>query len=162
MCFWAVGLQPSYFSWFFRVFLQKHCFSPEKGLFWFISRCLPFVLLGFFHVSLSLSLSLSLSISLLLSYFSLPCCLVFIFTFLVFWLFFVVLLLSFYFMKKTTSKYYICKFDFHKLFLCFLICLSQICSYICFSSSSHMFWCKSMFFKFPRRPSKHQFGPCTL
>ena len=126
-----LGSWPSTFLFFWVFFgsFYKTLFSPEKGLFWFISRCLPFVLLGFFHFSLSLSLSLFFF---LVFFCPLPCCLVFIFTFLVFWLFFVVLFLRFCFMKRTTSKYYICTFDFHKSFLCFLIRLSQICSYLCF------------------------------
>ena len=53
------------------VFLQEHCFSPcKKGEFWFISQCLPFFLLGFFHFSFSRSLSLSIF---LVSCFFLPC-----------------------------------------------------------------------------------------
>ena len=86
---------------------------------------------SFLGVSLSFSLAsfTSLCHSLFFFFFffflvfSLPCCLVIIFTFLVFWLFFVVLFLCFCFMKRTTSKYYICTFDFHKLFF---IRLSQI------------------------------------
>ena len=88
VCFGAVGPK-RFFSFCFCVsFLQNHWKTPEKGLFLFISLCLPFFLLGFIHFSfslspfsLSLSFSFSLSLSLnlfLVSCFSfIPCCFVF-------------------------------------------------------------------------------------
>ena len=57
LCAFLLAFNPSYFL----VFLQKHCCPPEKGLFLFISQCLPFFLLGLFHFSFSLSLSLFIS-----------------------------------------------------------------------------------------------------
>ena len=62
VCFGAVG--PKLFFFFFFVFLvslfTKNVFYLKNRLFFFISQCLPFFLLGFIHFSFSLSLSLSL------------------------------------------------------------------------------------------------------
>ena len=163
VCFWAVGLRPFYFLGVFGVFLDKHCFFPLKkgylGSFLSVSLlCLPFVLLGVFHFSLSHSLSLSLSLSISLSFiflvFFCPCCLLFIFTFLVFWLFFLVLLLRFFFffMRRTTSKYYIWKLYFHNLCLfIFLFRLSNMFLSLLFHYLSCLCWWTSMFFNFSKK-----------
>ena len=91
-----------FFFLFFCLSVYKNTvFSPEKGLFLFISLCLSFFLLGFIHFSFSLSVSLFL-LFFLLSFLVL---LFLVVTFL-FSLFFVALFLCFCFMTTTTSKYY--------------------------------------------------------
>ena len=112
--FGQLAFNPSYLLGVFGVFLEKHCFSPWKRVIWVHFSVSPFCVslsfvLGFFHFSLSLSLSLYFSLSLslslfLLSCFFLPCCLVFIFTFLVFLLFFSCLVASFLFHEKNNFK----------------------------------------------------------
>ena len=68
VCFWAVGLQPSYFCLVFRVFLQKHCFSLKKGYFGsFLGVSLSFSLASFTSLCHSLFLFFFLSLSLYLS-----------------------------------------------------------------------------------------------
>ena len=153
--FWGLFTETLFFPWK-RVILVHFSVSPFRS---------PW-LLSLLFVTLSLSLSPSLLFFFFLFfYFSLPCCLVFIFTFLVFWLFFVVLFLRFCFMKRTTSKYYICKFDFHKLSLCFFDSsfTNMFLSLFLFIIQVICFGAHQCFSSFPRRPFlKHQFWFCTL
>ena len=95
-----------FFFLFLFVCLQKHCFFPmKKGLFLFISLCLPF-LSPWLHSLLIFTLCLSLSLSLSLVFFCCPSLFLFIFViFLVFLLFMFALFLCFCFMTTTTSKY---------------------------------------------------------
>ena len=95
--FGQLAFNPSYLLGVFGVFLEKHCFSPWRRVIWVHFSVSPFcvslsfVLASFTSLCHSLSFSLSLSLSLSLSFFFLfflPCCLVFIFTFLVFCCFF--------------------------------------------------------------------------
>ena len=128
--FGQLAFNPSFFGGAFGVLLEKHCFPPWKTVIWVHFSVSPFcvslfVVLGFFHFSLSLFLSIYLSFFFIV--FFLPCCLVFIFTFLVLLLLFLVLLLRFRFMSRSTSKYYISKFFFHNLCLfIFLFRLSNM------------------------------------
>ena len=95
--FGQLAFNPSYYFFVFWGLLTKALFfSLKKGYFGsFLSASLSFSLV--FFTSLCHTLSLSLFLSLFLSpssflFFVLPCCLVFIFTFLVFCCFFFVLL----------------------------------------------------------------------
>ena len=108
VCFGPVGLQPFLVFYVFCL-LQKHCFSPENGLFCsFLSVSLSFSLV----LSLFLFHSLSLSISFLV-FFVFFLAFLLIFSFLVFLLFFFALFLCVCF----TTKFYIWKVFFHQLFL---------------------------------------------
>ena len=143
----------------FGVFIQKHCFFPlKKGLFWFISQCLPFV--SPFRSPWFFSL-LFVTLSFIFFCFSF---LVVLFLCLSS-LFFVVFFLSC-FSWKTTSKDYMWKLSYHKLFVfIFLFRLSHMFLSLLFHYLSCVFWWTSMFFFsiFPRRPFlKHQFWFHTL
>ena len=102
-----LGSWPSifFFVFVFGVFLQKHCFPPDKRVILVHFSVSPFRspwLLSLLFVTLSLSLSIFFLVFFfpsLLSclYFYLPC----------FLALFLVLFLRFCFMKRTTSKYYI-------------------------------------------------------
>ena len=130
--FGQLAFDPSYFLGGFWGLLRKTLFFPLKkgylGSFLSVSLlCLPFVLLGCFHFSLSLTFFFFF-----LFYFFFFAVFSLFLPSLFFLLFFLVLLLRFCFMRITTSKYYIWKFSFHNLFLFFLFCFSKICSYLCF------------------------------
>ena len=130
--FGQLAFNPSYFL---GVFLQKHCFSPlKKGYFVaFLSvslSCLPFVLLGFFHFSLSLSLSLSFFV--LSCFFFLPCCLVFIFTFLVFCCSFLSCFCAFVSFVSWKAQHQNITFESFLFIIYFCFFVFQICSYLCF------------------------------
>ena len=112
VCFGAVGLQPFLVFCVFCL-LQKHCFSPENGLFCsFLSVSLfsPW----FFHVSF-FTLCLSLFCFLFFLFFSLLSC----------WLspslFFCCFCLPCFFVFVSRRKLYIWKVSFHQLFLFFLV-----------------------------------------
>ena len=70
VCFWVVGLQPSYFVWFFGSFYKSTVFPLKKGYFGsFLGVSLSFSLASFISLCHFLSLSLSLSLSLYLFFF---------------------------------------------------------------------------------------------
>ena len=152
--FWAVGLQPFLFFRGFWGLLRKALFFPWKRVIWVhfsVSPfCLPFVLLGFFHFSLSLSLSLFFFLALI-------CFLVVLYLFSPS-LFFAVLLSCFFvfcFMRRTTSKYYIWKLSFHNLFL-FIFFFFSVSSFkyvliFAFHYLSCVCWWTSMFFNISKK-----------
>ena len=130
LCTCVFGQLAFNLPFFFRVFLQKHCFPLKKGLFLFISRCLPFVLLGFFHYlchSLSLYISLSLSFFFFL-FFPLLSCLSF---YLPWFLAVFCCLVSSFVWFTNKNKYIIWKVYFHQIFLLFWHCFSNPSSYFC-------------------------------
>ena len=134
VCFWAVGLQPFLVFWVVWVSLQKHCFSTENGLFWFISQRLPFVSPFRFPWFLSL-LFVTLSFSSFLFFFppSLLSCLYF--SFLAFLLLFLVVFLRCCrccFMQKQHQNITFESFLFINYFCLFFWFVFQICSYLCF------------------------------
>ena len=153
ICFWAVGLQPFLSFGGFWGLLRKTLFFPlKKGyLGSFLSAsflCLPFVrpwLLSLLFVTLSLSLSLYFSLSFFFVFF-LPCCLVFIFTFLVFLLFFSCLVASFLFHEKNNFKILHLKVCFSSFILfIFLFRLSNMFLSLFFHYLACVCWWTSMF-----------------
>ena len=159
--FLAVGLQPFLSFGGFWGLLRKTLFFPLKkgylGSFLSVSfLCLPFVRpwllsLLFVNLSLSLSLSLSLYLSIFLSlssflFFFLPCCLVFIFTFLVFLVVFSCLVASFLFHEKNNFRILHLKVCFSSFILfIFLFRLSNMFLSLFFHYLACVCWWTSMF-----------------
>ena len=117
-----------FFGGFLGSFYKNIVFPPDKGLFWFISQCLPF--LSPFRSPWFLSLLfVTLSMFLFSCFFSFLVVFSLFLPSLFFLLFFIVLFLRFCFMIRP-SKYYIRSFFFTNDFCLFFCFLFQICSYI--------------------------------
>ena len=134
--FWAVGLRPFLFFWGFWGLLRKALFFPLKkgylGSFLSVSLlCLPFVLLGVFHLSLSLSLSLSLFLLFFLVFFFLVVFSLFLPS-LVFGCFFLSCCFVFVSWEEQHQNITFESFIFI-IYVCLFFCfVFQICSYLCF------------------------------
>ena len=134
--FGQLAFNPSYFGFFLGSFYKNTVFPAEKGLFWFISQCLPFVSPFRSHWLLSLFfVTLSFFFFCFFLFFSF---LVVLFLFLpsLFFCCFFVVFLRFCFMKWTTWKYYIWSF---------LFCLSNMFLFLVFHYLSCVFWWTSVF-----------------
>ena len=150
----------------FRIFVipkKKPCFSPEKGIFWFIfSVSLSFSLSLFWPPSFSVSLSLSLSFLL----FFLSSFLSFLFAFfwfLVFVSFFIFLSSLLFFHERNNIKILNCKFCLQSIFYLFwfpCLFLFQVpFSYLCsFLILSYVFCSTSRFLVFQTNNLKKQIG----
>ena len=143
------------------LFFIKTLFFPWKRVILFISHCLPFFLLGFFHFSF---FTLCLSLSCFLFFLFLPCCLVDFFL----PCFFVVIscLVS---LRLFHEKNYIWKVFFHQLFLfwgvSFFVLPFKSLLFFFFFFFVFFFscvFCKNVF-SFQRRPClKHSALCCAL